>query len=210
MIRVICVLSPQPTFDMTEEYVYRMQSGVEQYLPIPHEFCCLTPYNIPGVYCIPPITRYPGFWAKMEVFLATRAEFNLYLDLDTIVTGDLRPILARLATLPRGTLVGAEDEMYPGSLNSSVMAWQGDISYLHTLFATKFSNDPRSAVKPYLVNGACYGDQGFIQTNLITSPVFLGNLVASYKLAPTERKMEASVVFFHGQPRPHQVGWMPW
>lgn len=210
MITVICVYKPEPGFWGMEEYVYRLQEAVEKYLPAAHNFRCITPVNLPGVDCIVPQRDWPGYWSKMEIWEHAKTDLNLYLDLDTMPNGDLRPIFSRLICCPAGTLVGAEDRMAPGCLNSSVMAWQGGMQYLAHLFEAQWRHDAKRLRTKYAQRLERYGDQGFIQDNLMCEPVFLKNLVASYKLDTTEARKEAAVVFFHGEPRPHQVGWQPW
>lgn len=210
MIKVICYFRPEVGFDMNEEYVYRLQAAVARFLPMPHNFVCLTPLTLPHVQCITPQYNWPGFWGKMEVFWHATDELNLYLDLDTMPVNDLRPILTRVMTAPAGSLIGSEDRMAKGCLNSSVMAWRGGLQYMTMQFERAWRHDQKGTRERYCRTLERYGDQGFIHDHLLSHPIFLGNLACSYKLDSTDDKQSASVVFFHGSPRPHQVGWMPW
>lgn len=207
-MRVLCVYDPQPKFDMGEEYVYRLQENVANWLPVPHQFICLTRGDIPGVMCEPLTEKWDSYYCKLEVFRHC-ADLNLYLDLDTIPTNDLRPIV-ELAIKHPGTMFGAKDRMGEDALNSSVLCWTGDLSYLSEAFAAEWAVSPKRIKTRYMQSLARLGDQGFIQDHLRCPYVYLGNLVASYKLDPVPVKQEAAVVFFHGRPRPHQVGWQPW
>lgn len=209
-MKVICVYKPQRGFDMTEDYVLRLQENVERYLSIQHEFCCITPLHIPGVTCLEPQFDWPSYWSKMEIFWHAKDDLNLYLDLDTIPCNDLCPIFSRAICSPAGTILGSEDRMARGSLNSSVMCWRGALEYLTLIFRSKWRQDPKRVQLEYQQSLVRYGDQGFIQDHLLSPPEFLGNLACSYKLDDTEDKKSAAIVFFHGTPRPHQVGWMPW
>lgn len=79
----------------TVDWVYRLRDQVAAHLPMPHRFVCFSDTNVPGVESIPLVTRWRGWWAKMEMFdprhdLGQRV---LYLDLDCFVVDDLQPIV---------------------------------------------------------------------------------------------------------------------
>ncbi|KMU44917.1 hypothetical protein SEEN2TTA_06911, partial [Salmonella enterica subsp. enterica serovar Newport str. Pond080-2TTA] len=66
-------------------------------LPPGYEIICLTDVKnmlIPGVTCIPLIHKWNfcrGWWAKIELFRPDVEDDLFFLDLDTVITGDITP-----------------------------------------------------------------------------------------------------------------------
>lgn len=95
MIRFVCVRSGR-LYDI--EYVERLQRAVSRWCPEEHEFICLTdqPERLPGHSSV-DISRWglQGWWAKMHVFdpMLRGPGRTVYLDLDTVVVGDLTPLV---------------------------------------------------------------------------------------------------------------------
>lgn len=94
-LTVVCVLW-QGDFrgrNYGPEWVYRLKRMVARNLPVDHRFVCLS--NVPrlDVETIQIPDYPPGWWAKLRLFdpaLADRLGPRcLYLDLDTLITGDL-------------------------------------------------------------------------------------------------------------------------
>lgn len=119
---VVCVFRSGSHF--TPEWVEALEWGVTGHTFCWSDFVCLT--DTPDeLACdtIPLATELPGFWAKMEMFrpgLFTDQRV-LYLDLDTVVVGDLSDILVwnqRVAVL--------SDFYDPANMASGMMLWQGD------------------------------------------------------------------------------------
>lgn len=87
------------------EYVTRLRSMVERHMPpIAWEFVCITdqPERSRGVRSVDiEIAGLPGWWAKMALFQkAWRAGHSvLYFDLDTVICGDLSPLVGLAAHL---------------------------------------------------------------------------------------------------------------
>ena len=76
------------------EYVTRLRSMVARHLPQPHRFVCFTDYpnELPiDMETLPVSPNLPGWWAKFHVFEPTwrAGEHVVYLDLDTIIIGDI-------------------------------------------------------------------------------------------------------------------------
>jgi len=194
---VACVL--RSGGDFTPEYVHRLRAGVEQHLPNAR-FVCLS--DVPEVATHPLEHGWPGWWSKLELFrpgLLTGA--TLYLDLDTIITGDLTPLAQ--AIQPR-RFVMLQDFTQPGRYGSGVMGWHGDWSALYYAFAA----DPQHVMATHRT-GDRWGDQAFIADRLngrlATWQDAMPGAVVSYKVHG--RTPGARVVCFHGKPRPHEVGW---
>lgn len=81
-------------------YVERLQRMVRRHLPIEHEFVVLTDNDLDQARqdgrLANDVQGYelPGWWAKMTLFVgAWRRETRvIYLDLDTVIVGDLTPL----------------------------------------------------------------------------------------------------------------------
>ncbi|MCV5389226.1 hypothetical protein OFC62_31375, partial [Escherichia coli] len=64
-----------------------------------YEIICLTDLkrlHVPGVKVVPLINQWQkcrGWWAKIELFRPDITDDLFYLDLDTVIAGDIRPIL---------------------------------------------------------------------------------------------------------------------
>jgi hypothetical protein len=81
------------------EYVERLRDGVARHLSRPYRFVCITDHltGLRGVDMVAPPSehRWPGWWAKMNLFDARpwyRRDRMIYLDLDTVIVGDLSPL----------------------------------------------------------------------------------------------------------------------
>ena len=84
-----------------ESHVHRLKRQVEKHLTAPHEFVCVSDRRIEGIKTIPldwtmfiPGTRY----AKLMLYRPDgplAGKRVLYLDLDSIVTGNLDPVVTR-------------------------------------------------------------------------------------------------------------------
>lgn len=127
----------------TVDYVVKLRNMVRRHLPIPHRFLCLTdrpaalPAGIQAVRIETPPRK--GWWAKVELFNPAHGFSGrmLYLDLDTLVVGDLVPVATFPAPFvlvpPGGCFAGAEGLATVRRYNSSVMAW--DAGSFHRLYS---------------------------------------------------------------------------
>lgn len=155
-----------------------------------------------GVSSLPLPVDLPGWWSKLALFrpgLFPAGDRVLFFDLDTLITGRLDEIAAY-----DGPFAILRDFYRPEGLQSAVMAWRaGDCAEIW--------DDYWQACCPTDDSG---GDQVWIERARLNTAVrlqdaFPGTFV-SYKLinGPPDK---ASVVCFHGRPRPHEVltGWVP-
>jgi hypothetical protein len=196
-VRVACVL--RSGGDYGPDDVRRLRGGVEAHLP-GARFVCLSDVDVPCER-IPLRHDWPGWWAKLNLFSPEITGDFLYLDLDTIITGDL----SDLASLNRLAIM--RDVYRPTGLQSSCMflpevdrapVWQS------------FMVDPIARMKAF----AYGGDQAFLESLWIKrisriQDLLPGQLV-SYKA--DVRKLgrvpdNARAVIFHGLPRPRDIGW---
>ena len=160
---------------------------------------CLSDVDIPGVPTVKLKQDWPAWWAKMELFGPAFETDILHIDLDTTVLGDITPFLKAGKT----TLLG--DFYYPGTLASGFM-------YIHQDDKAKvwkeFIKNPEEVINKFK-HPPLIGDQGFLNGVLEaqTWQKILPNKVVSYKVHCREGiPKEASVICFHGKPRPWDVG----
>lgn len=149
--------------------------------------------DVPGVECIRLRHDWPGWWSKLEVF--TLPGPVLFMDLDTIIVGPLDDLL----TGHRFTML--EDFYSPGRIASGVMAW-GPASGLSEIYAAFYRQQDRAMT-------VFRGDQDFIAAHLPYQPETWQakhpGRVVSFKAhcRPAGRiPAGASIVAFHGPPRP--------
>lgn len=185
------------------EHVVKLRRGVEQHMPHPHLFICLTDQMgevlNAGVTAVPLGRNWRGWWAKMNLFMPDLLVGpTLYLDLDSLVVGDITPLIR---AAPGITMV--PDFFYPESMNSSVMSWNGDFCGLWDAFAL----DDEATMQRYDAYGkARVGDQGFVHDTLngMGQPidVFDASHVVSFKRdCKNGPPPEARVISFHGRPK---------
>ena len=137
---IACVLRSGGRF--TTEWVEALQEGIERYHP-GRKLLCLTDIPQPSREVIDTrfTTDLPGWWSKISLFepgLFT-GDRVLYLDLDTVVVGDLGDLLAwdgRVAVL--------SDFYHAANMASGVMLWRGDeLSHIWDAF----SRDPEGIMR---------------------------------------------------------------
>lgn len=181
--------------DFTAEYVNRLAESLAPFGPL-H---VLTDSNEPmDAIAIKLEQGYPGWWSKMELFRRFCVGKTIYFDLDTVIKGDISPLFE----LPHPFYM-LSDFYKPEQEASGVMVWDGNFDYL----SSGFTMDKAAR---YNVPARWY-DQGYIRDNLQITPKRLQDALpgffASYKADSVETRKAASVVCFHGKPRPADVGW---
>lgn len=177
------------------------------------ELYCLTDQvkkNLPqGIFHIPIEHSWSGWWSKIEVFSIDSDEMFLYMDLDTVITGNLEhmfeqsfdfcPIQDAFHRLRNNQRMGSGLFLFrPNSMR-----------YIYE----KFKDDPCK----YMRNN--YGDGNFIEKQVdLNNCSFLQNVfsneIFSFKAdlcdPPKSRDPDnfiglpktSRIVFFHGEPRP--------
>lgn len=173
---------------------------------------CLSDVDVPGVETIPLRHGWPGWWSKMELFRPDLSGDLLYFDLDTVIVGDL----SELASLGRTTLLS--DFYYPERPASGLMYLaESDRAKVWAAWIA----DPKAAMHKCMR----HGDQKFIGEVLHDAQRFqdvLPGRVVSYKVHVAKGLNKrsigdgtvpagASVVCFHGRPRPWHIKaeWVP-
>lgn len=197
-LTVACVLRSGGRY--TAEWVEKLQHGVARHTGAAHRFVCLSDVPAPCER-IPLETDWPGWWAKIELFRpGLFAGPVVYLDLDTIIAGDV-------ATLARNWLTMVADFNNPACKNSGVMAWQGDWSEIWRAMQTEA---PQIIARYDAWSGGRIGDQAFIE-DTVPAATFPPGLVASFKRDCRDGVPPGAVaVSFHGRRKPPDLLQIEW
>ena len=193
MVTVACVLKSGG--DFTPEYVYRLRDGIKANTTVAYKFVCLTDLDL-DCETIPLEHNLSGWWSKLELFLLKGKV--VYFDLDTVINGDLDALLSYQHAF---TMLSNLDGR--GGLASGCMAWDGDFRYLFDRWDASKAAEYTTPKK--------WGDQGWISEQIEVVPdrmqLLFPDMFCSYKWGKIEDRQKASVVLYHGLPRPHQTGW---
>jgi hypothetical protein len=142
---------------------------------------------------------WPGWWSKMEAFKVPGPV--LYLDLSSIPIGSLAPLLQ--ATCDYDFIVTRDFNPQMRLVQSCVMGWRGDMSYLYEKFREGADRYMKEFTEP-----RWWGDQGFIEKHahhwVYWQDIFPG-MVMSYKKHGICKPNR--VACFHGRPKPWEVGY---
>lgn len=211
MVKVITVLNSKPWVtpkggraDFRAEHAQWLHKQIAQHWQ--GEAICLSDKPVRGVDTLPLHYGWQGWWSKLEIMRPDIEGDVLFMDLDTVLVGDITP----LAEIGKTTVLR---DFYNGGecIGSGLMyitaadrarAW------------AEFIKDPAHHMAR-CVTSMCWGDQGFLQ------PIFkdaqrwqdvLPNAVVSFKCSGKAKpKPDCRVACFHGNPRPWHVDkeWVP-
>lgn len=198
-------------------------------LPKNYEIICFTDMKhmrIPGVTCIPLIHKWNncrGWWAKIELFRPDIKDDFFYLDLDTVITGDITPVLDN----PPLKFTMLRDFYHPKYLGSGAMWIPHEVK---ARIWSAFWQDPKGWITR-CVTTECWGDQGFLRLVMGDDTATFHDLYpgwfksykadivqpgsqhasARYSRGNGQLPKNCRIVFFHGLPRPRQVSepWIP-
>ena len=197
-VTVACVYKPGNGF--TDEYVYRLREGVAKNLHAEHRFVVLTNQKFDDFETVKLTRNVPGWWNKLALFqpgLFSGPVF--YFDLDTMIVGDITDIV----TKPQEFAM-LRDFYKKHRPASGLMAWNADLDWSH-LYKLTQADICRLVIE---------GDQALIAERMLDPPALLQDefpgRIVSYKV---ERKRAgtipttASIVCFHGKPRPADIQW---
>lgn len=169
---------------MGQRYVDTLRAMVSRHLKRPHDFVCLE-----------DVGRYGGWWSKIELFRPDRFSGRvLFLDLDSVVVGDLGPIVDA-----KGIIDLRDWGWQTATYCSSVMCWDaGEHKSVFELFDAS-------------VPAAFRGDQDWM-THLGGWKALPPGHCVSYRYSSVVAPPAgAAVVNMHGLPKPHEItaGWVP-
>lgn len=182
-------------------HVHALYKQVQVHLP-QADFVCVSDSTELQCNVLPLKHDWPGWWSKMEVFRLQGPV--LYMDLDTIITNNcdewLEKIQDKQFVLLRDIYRG---EKNPHAMGSGIMYWSNDMSVLY--------HDYIRVGCPTDIRG---GDQEFLEQSLNTAEYIqdFTDTVVSYKAQIRDgdyNSENATVIYFHGQPRPWQQNEIP-
>lgn len=197
-LKIICVLKSGGDFGPDD--VRNLKRHVTEHLPIDHEFICYS--DVPEIADHPLRLGMPLWWGKVEIFRETGP--CIFFDLDVAMQSSITDLAEWVTQASRK--MGLLEEWVPSwrahTWNTTIIAWNGDYSYLLREFDKQF--DP----------SYYRSDQEYISASLRrhSEPVELVNKVQSglYSYKAHCRKggvpADASIICFHGKPRPREVG----
>lgn len=169
------------------EYVARLYSGLARNSTRPFNFECIGH------------SKFPGWWGKLGIF--PPRERTIFLDLDTIITGNVDFLFDY-----DGEFAILRDFWRKNGYGSAVMSiapgFGGEIY-------RRFIEEPDATMRRF------HGDQEFIETVIkgadLWQDMFPGK-IKSYKADYLEHAgpQGASVICFHGVPKPHNVEHVGW
>lgn len=120
MITYACVLRSGGIYDA--EWVRKLSAQVARHATKPHRFVCLSDVDVPCER-IHLTEGWPGWYSKLELFRPGHFDGPvIYLDLDTLVLGDLSPLEA----YADGPLATLSDFYRPQMSASGVLCWSDD------------------------------------------------------------------------------------
>ena len=184
------------------EYVRKLRASVRKHLTLPHKFYVVTD-DAASLYrgmTVKPACL-PGWWEKLRLFKPGMFPGGrvLFLDLDTFIVGNIDDIASY-----DGPFATLRDFWREDGLGPAVMLWNTEAE-LGIWEGWEAEGKPMKHAN---------GDQGWLEQHYgrrkpdILQDRHPGRFV-SYKTHCTNGVPEgASVVCFHGKPRPHEVaGW---
>lgn len=192
--------------DFRPEHVYAIEDMCNKYIE-QHEFdfYCLTDLTDMRCNIIPLERNLSTWWSKLELFKHIGP--ILYFDLDIMITSNIDHIISKLLQYK---FCGLKDQSpyRPDEINSTIMYWQGDMSWLFK----DFIKDPESYMKEFS------SDQVYITNKVESNRVFIQSLapgeIVSYKMnldhGTNFDSRKHKIVFFHGLPRPWQQNNIPY
>lgn len=212
MVTVACVLKSGGIY--TERDVTRLHEAVHRNLAEPYRFVCLTDRPaLGGVHCIPLRQDWPGWWSKLALFSPSTFEDNdrvLYLDLDTLILGDLSPLTAFAGKGPNGRLIVLRDFYRPLHYGSGVMAFRG--GQLVGIYE-RFKKESATHIQK---SGPFWGDQQVMEQYwpgaLFWQDLVPAGTILSYKvhlMGQHNPPPECSIVCLHGKPKLGDID-VPW
>lgn len=207
---ILCVLKSGGQYDAS--WVKKLRDGVHRNTTSSYRFVCLSDVDFsidetwkPRTERIPLKHGWPGWWSKIEMFSpGIITEPCLYLDLDTVITGNIDHLLE----LPYDFAM-LRNFHEPDFVGSGVMWFKNENSVPHKVYQ-KFLKMPECYIQHHerRKNGSHLGDQAFIWDTLggDIKLIDTSHGIRSFKYhCRSHLPPETSVVCFHGTPRPNQV-----
>jgi alpha-N-acetylglucosamine transferase len=204
---IVLVLKSGGDFSLRDVYLLSThihKTWDRRELPSPRIYCIYDkiqqPISTVGLDLIPMKYKWPGWWAKMNLFSPELVEIRpfLYLDLDTAVLKSIHELF-KLPQYLRDSFITLEDFYRKGVLASGMM-WIANNEETNKIWRAWIAN-PEQNMKTFR------GDQDFIGS--FVDSVFFQSLtkqIGSFKPLPDrlwkyEVEDKDAVICFHGYPR---------
>jgi hypothetical protein len=199
-MKIVTVLKTSNEYK--KEYVDLIYKQCQKYAPNVEFICISDDPTVPGY--VKMEHNWPRWWPKMEIFKIHGPV--LYLDLDTIVFRDLKPILDNILKYEFVAIRDFyKDHRMQRTLGSGVMFWKGDMKYLYD----EFLKDPEKNMAECMTS-RWWGDQGFIEKTIKTPVVYWQDVfpkkLVSWKVhCRGGIPSDAVIIAFHGKPKPWEI-----
>lgn len=194
--------------DYTHQHVNNLAKAIKKHVTVEHKLYCFTDDST-GIdlkyidKLVPFKHNYPKWWGKIELFRPDvfDDEQVLYFDLDTFIVDNIDDIANF-----RGEFSALRDFYHLYSMGSGVMSWHGQ--KMHHVYNSFLPVDRK------IMNNYREGDQRWIdeqKKSIDYMQDIFPSKVISYKVhckannAVATVPNNASVICFHGVPRPHAV-----
>lgn len=164
---------------------------------------CLSDVDVAGVETVPLEHDWPGWWSKLELFSGSIPGDLLFFDIDTVITGNLDDLDVGETTML--------SDFYKPHLPASGLMYIAEKDKAHVW--REWMRSPVAHMQRCRTT-QCWGDQGFLAGVLTPrrwQDIVPGQVV-SYKVhCRNGLPPDASVVCFHGNPRPWAANqsWVP-
>lgn len=185
-----------------EEYVYNLKSMVERNTTVEHNFVVFSDREWDGIDTRILKPGYEGWWNKLQMFDTSHklgTDRIVYLDLDTVLTGNIDWLMnynGRFMGIEDVGAVNAHQPHLKGKLQSAVMSW--DYYLNHSIWTDFLTNKPMNQFR---------GDGEYLEAAInpmnrdLLQNVY-PNKLKSYKYDVYNEglKPDTSIVCFHGRP----------
>jgi hypothetical protein len=205
-VAVVCCFCPGGDYDSHFlDYVQRLSDGVHNNTTDDTDFFCITLMNldkVTGVKHIEPLSgKWKGWHVKAEVFRADLWEGYdrvLYIDLDTVITGNIDNILKS-----KSRLTMLRDFYQPDVWETGMIYFTpGDLD-IYDIFTP--DNPPKKSVKDADIIS------NYLRGHNLVPDFFQDKFkIGSYKISLVRDDKDwrdYDIICFHGNPRPHEVEW---
>lgn len=197
MVTVLCVLWGDK---FSKDYVYNLKSAVARNTTVPHKFICLTDQVLEDVETLILRPGLEGWWNKMQLFDGRVKGRIVYLDLDTLITGNIDWLMnydGPFAGIEDLGSVNSHQQHLKGKFQSGVVAWDSkDADWIWNDFNFRKG----------LATSAFRGDGEYLESIVPTHRRVLlqrryPQQIKSYKYDVYPNNIGgSSIVCFHGRP----------
>lgn len=208
--------------DYTPLDVARLARALRRNLTVPYKIVCMTD-DAPAILRTATVDGIitlnhdlPGWWSKLELFKVHGPV--LYIDLDTVIVGNIDVLALIIAEFGPKDLLMLRG-FYKQDQCSGIMGWNANMHWIFDKFAKHRSEFIQRAMR--WDNKMYRGDQEWLSA--VVTPRLNVSMaqdvqpgIISYKVDVKSQDRinsclpeDASIVCFHGKPRPHEVKPVP-